>query len=133
MNSFLAYALLQVPDIAAAALVLALAVGWDWLSWRWAAGLFAAWVVKDFALYPALRKTFRLSRLGREALIGARAVVEVALAPRGQVRVAGELWRAQAVGSAESIPPGTRVIVRDLRGLTLFVEAEADAEGPSGG
>lgn len=123
MSAFWAYALLQLPDILAVALVLALLVGWDSLSAGWAVALWVTWVVKDFALYPALRGTFRLSAVGREALIGARGVVEVPLAPRGQVRVSGELWRAQAV-EATPLPAGTRVVIRGLRGLTLVVEAE---------
>jgi membrane protein implicated in regulation of membrane protease activity len=59
------------------------------------------------------------ARVGAETLIGARAEVETACHPEGQVRVQGELWGARCDSGAE---PGdaVRVVARD--GLTLLVE-----------
>jgi membrane protein implicated in regulation of membrane protease activity len=53
---------------------------------------------------------------GAEALIGQIAVV----ATPTQVRVAGELWSAR---SADELLPGAEVVVRDVDGLTLVVDA----------
>lgn len=124
-KTFWAYVLLQTPDILLAAVALWFLVRWGWLSVGWALGLFAVWVAKDVALYPVVRDTFRRSPVGSEGLIGARGIVGMRLAPRGEVHVAGELWRAQSVRSGEAISAGTPVVVRAVRGLTLLVEAEA--------
>ena len=42
----------------------------------------------------------------------------------GQVRVGSSVWSAQSADGS-IIPPDTRVIVRDIRGVRLIVEAEA--------
>ena len=59
---------------------------------------------------------------GWEELIGEAGEVRVALAPAGQVFVAGALWRARAPDDAEIVPVGARVRVREIDGLTLLVE-----------
>lgn len=61
----------------------------------------------------------RRSVVGAEALIGRVAVVAADCMPEGQVRVAGELWRARCAGGAAA---GDEVVVRELDGLTLVVE-----------
>jgi membrane-bound serine protease (ClpP class) len=60
-------------------------------------------------------------RAGAETLIGARAEVAAPCEPLGQIRVAGELWRARCergAGRGETV----RIVGRD--GLTLLVEPE---------
>ena len=61
----------------------------------------------------------RRPQVGAETLIGADAVVVTPCRPRGQVRVAGELWDAVCEAGAET---GAEVRVVDRRGLTLVVE-----------
>ena len=61
----------------------------------------------------------RRPQVGAETLIGADAVVVTPCRPRGQVRVAGELWDAVCEAGAEA---GAEVRVVDRRGLTLVVE-----------
>ena len=57
--------------------------------------------------------------VGTETLVGRSAVVSTDCMPDGQVRVAGEIWRARCdVGAGI----GTDVVVREVRGLTLVVE-----------
>lgn len=56
--------------------------------------------------------------VGVEALIGARASVVSACRPRGQVRVAGELWQATCESGAD---PGDVVRVVSVEGLELVV------------
>jgi membrane-bound serine protease (ClpP class) len=63
----------------------------------------------------------RRIQAGAETLIGARAEVVSACAPIGQVRVAGELWRARCERGAE---PGTAVRIVGRDDLTLLVEPE---------
>jgi membrane-bound serine protease (ClpP class) len=70
------------------------------------------------------------ARGGTADLIGAAGTVRVPLDPIGQVHVAGELWRARAVGDAR-IPPGTRVRVREAQGLTLTVEPIPEDREPT--
>jgi membrane protein implicated in regulation of membrane protease activity len=61
----------------------------------------------------------RRAVVGAEALVGRRAVVVADCMPEGQVRVAGELWRATCRGGAAA---GDEVIVAAIDGLTLEVE-----------
>jgi membrane-bound serine protease (ClpP class) len=56
---------------------------------------------------------------GVENLIGATGEVTAALAPVGQIRVLGELWKARA---SSNVPLGTPVRVVALHGLILDVE-----------
>ena len=68
-----------------------------------------------------------VSPYAKERLVGELAQVTVRLAPRGEVRVAGETWTAElrSGGSAEI---GERVRVADLSQLGLVVEPAASAE-----
>lgn len=64
----------------------------------------------------------RRSVVGAEALNGRVGIVTADCMPEGQVRVAGELWRARCAGGAAA---GDEVVVRGLDGLTLLVEPAA--------
>jgi membrane-bound serine protease (ClpP class) len=60
----------------------------------------------------------RRASVGPETLVGRRAVAVTALAPRGQVRLEGELWAAV---SDEPVESGDEVVVERVEGLTLVV------------
>lgn len=60
----------------------------------------------------------RAPAVGVETLVGRRAVVAVACRPEGQVRVAGELWRARC---AEGADAGSQVEIVSVDGLVLAV------------
>ena len=60
----------------------------------------------------------RRAAVGVETLVGRTAVVVTACRPRGQVRVAGELWQAECADGAD---PGARVDVVAVHGLLLTV------------
>ena len=60
----------------------------------------------------------RRARVGVETLVGRSAVVVSALAPLGQVKLAGELWQAR---SESRIEAGAEVVVKAVDGLTLVV------------
>ena len=59
------------------------------------------------------------ARVGAETLIGETAEVVTRCAPLGQVRLQGEIWRAQCEEGAD---PGEQVRVLGLEELTLVVE-----------
>lgn len=71
-------------------------------------------------IYLVARAHARRPKTGREALIGARAVVRRALEPEGLVFVEGELWRARSLSG--SIPAGQLVRIVGMEGLVLLVE-----------
>jgi membrane-bound serine protease (ClpP class) len=71
------------------------------------------------AVYRSLR---RRPTVGGDAMIGQLATVSHELAPRGTVELLGELWRAELVdGTPQPLPPGRRVQVVSVDGLTLKV------------
>ncbi len=91
----------------------------------WAAGtLVVAWALKDAVLYPFLRTAYeRDSRRVIERLVGLEGIAIEPLAPRGYVRVRGELWLAEPSTTDAEIPQGHEVTVDDVRGTTLLVSA----------
>jgi membrane protein implicated in regulation of membrane protease activity len=62
----------------------------------------------------------RKPKVGVETLVGAPATVITACRPRGQVRVAGEIWAATCAAGAD---PGDVVRVVSVDGLALVVAA----------
>lgn len=87
---------------------------WSWL----AVGLGAGWEIAETVLIVRWSQR-RRPVVGAEALVGRRAVIAADCMPEGQVRVAGELWRARCAGGATA---GDEVVVREVDGLTLVVE-----------
>jgi membrane protein implicated in regulation of membrane protease activity len=87
--------------------------------WGWVAVIVAAVIdvveTVVFLWWSKRRKT----AVGAETLVGRRAVVVRALAPRGQVKLDGEVWEARAPLEVES---GAEVVVTGLDGLVLDVE-----------
>ncbi|HTN38871.1 MAG TPA: NfeD family protein [Arachidicoccus sp.] len=61
---------------------------------------------------------------GASALIGETAIAVDALEPKGQVLVLGELWTA--IATSGHIQPGQKVIIKEMRDLTLFVEGQTN-------
>lgn len=61
----------------------------------------------------------RRAQVGAEALVGLEGVALGALEPDGQVRVAGEIWRAR---STAPVSAGGCVRVMAVEALTLVVE-----------
>lgn len=87
--------------------------------WSWAAvALGACWEIAETVLLVRWSQR-RRAAVGAEALVGRRAFVAADCMPEGQVRVAGELWRARCAGRASA---GDEVVVREVEGLTLVVE-----------
>ena len=86
-----------------------------------AVGLPVAWFVKDMALYPLLRSAYEVDDTPPIArLIGRVGTTAQRPAPRGSVRVRGELWRAEADAGA-AVEPDAAVEVIGAAGMTLRV------------
>lgn len=122
------YLVLQIPGLVLFVAALMLIGRWvdlpGWLFWV----LIVGWVAKDLALFPFVRKAYEPHH-GENPMLGARGVAEDRLAPSGYVRIAGELWRAEAAEGGRAIERGETVRVRAVRGLTLIVEPEAERTG----
>lgn len=69
-----------------------------------------------FGLWYAKR---RRPAVGVEALVGKTGVAATNLWPEGQVRIAGEIWRARCDRGCDL---GSKVVVRSVEGLTLVVD-----------
>jgi membrane protein implicated in regulation of membrane protease activity len=105
-----------------AALVLLLLGHYQMISFSGALICFAAWMLKDWILYPWLKSAYEVStRTGSKALIGYKGVTESHLAPEGLIRVRGELWRAVASPRDLTIRTGIAVEIIDANGMTVFV------------
>jgi membrane-bound serine protease (ClpP class) len=81
-------------------------------------------VITLILLRVALQAHRRKAVTGDAGMVDSIGVAESDLAPEGKVFVHGELWVARA---ATPIPKGTRVRVREVRGLTLWVEPDSQS------
>jgi membrane-bound serine protease (ClpP class) len=61
----------------------------------------------------------RTATVGVDALVGKTGVAVGQLWPEGQVKIGGEIWKARCAGGCD---PGTEVVVRAVKGLTLEVD-----------
>ncbi|HEY7729603.1 MAG TPA: NfeD family protein [Gaiellaceae bacterium] len=78
--------------------------------------------IAETALFLWWSKRRRTS-VGIETLVGRRAVAVSRLAPRGQVKLDGEIWEAR---SDEPVDAGAELVVRRVDGLVLGVEPAGD-------
>jgi membrane protein implicated in regulation of membrane protease activity len=123
-RTFVRYVALQTPGW-----LLAAVVAW-WLAARagvaaWLTALgWALFVLKDFALYPWLREAYAVGDPDAAVLlVGRTGHARERLHPTGYVRIGAELWRAELAPGCAPIEAGARVVVREVRGLTLIVES----------
>lgn len=87
--------------------------------WGWVAVPVAAAIdVAETAFFVRWSKR-RRAAVGAETLVGRTAVVVRTLAPRGQVKLDGEVWEARAPAD---VLPGDEVVVTGRDGLVLEVE-----------
>ncbi len=127
VSAFRRYVLLQVPGWLVAIVVLYWLHGSFGLPFHWAAGIYAAYVVKDFLLYPFLRRAYEEgAHSGTASLVGETGIVTQAIDPAGYIRVRGELWQARTP-DARRIPKGASVRVKSAAGMVLMVEKESAA------
>jgi membrane protein implicated in regulation of membrane protease activity len=79
------------------------------------------WIAKDLLAYPMMRQYYR-SMPSEQRIVGAAGVALSALAPRGFVRVGGEIWQAEVAAEIGTVAEGSHVRVREIQGLLLLVE-----------
>jgi membrane-bound serine protease (ClpP class) len=75
-----------------------------------------------FLITMGLRAQRSKPASGANAMIGQTAVTLGELDPRGQVSILGEIWKA--VSLKGKIPGKEKVIVKEIKDLTLYVEPE---------
>jgi membrane-bound serine protease (ClpP class) len=68
--------------------------------------------------YLVIKSQRRKSALGNTGMIGVTGEVIERIAPRGKIRVHGEIWAAK---SDETIEPGENAVVRSVEGLEVSV------------
>lgn len=126
MPTFIKYLLFQIPQWMVLALFLWFLIDRTAVSGWAGIGFFMFWVVKDFAIYPFVRRAYANSaKTGTEQLIGGKGVARERLAPEGYIKIQGELWKARTTG--EPIPRDSAVRVTAAQGMTLLVDAEDGA------
>jgi membrane protein implicated in regulation of membrane protease activity len=117
------YLLLQIPELALVMVVLTLAYEWEWLSRTSLALVFAAWIVKEIAMFFLVRKALAPREGGStHDPLGEVGIAHEGLDDEAYVRLGHELWRARRAPGASAIPPGEAVRVVGLEGLTVLVE-----------
>ncbi|HUK44921.1 MAG TPA: NfeD family protein [Gaiellaceae bacterium] len=106
-------------------LIVVLILALIFLPWPWSLAVIALAAVLELSLwfFGVRYSRRRRAQVGVQTMIGTLGEAVTALAPRGQVKVDGEIWEAEAAGSARA---GDTVRVTGVHGLTLDVEkAEA--------
>ncbi len=122
MTVFWRYWLLQIPGWGVLIVALFAANRYLGLSPLWAAVIFAAWFLKDWAIYPMLKNHYRFRvKPPSDSLVGRRATAKEALRPTGYVLLRGELWLAELVRGEGPVVAGEEVTVEAVEGLTLRV------------
>jgi membrane-bound ClpP family serine protease len=123
MRTIIRYLLFQIPEWILLAVVLWFLTRNTPLNFWPAVWFLAFWIVKDFAIYPYVRRAYEnTAKTGSEALIGGKGIAHERIAPEGYIRIHGELWKARTTG--EEIARHAVVDVTDARGLLLFVKEE---------
>ncbi|MFP4397546.1 MAG: NfeD family protein, partial [Desulfonatronovibrio sp.] len=124
----LVYALLQVPGYFFLGIILGFAFERNWISGFTVWAVILAWAAKDVLLYPLYRNALNPGSQNIIArLYGSTAIVRVALDPVGQVALRGEIWQARSL-DRDVIDPGTKVVVKGNKGLTLEVARKEEQE-----
>ncbi|NJB67980.1 membrane-bound serine protease (ClpP class) [Desulfobaculum xiamenense] len=84
-----------------------------------------AGIIIGAGLYLIARAQRLAPRLGPQTLKGQTGTVRTWHSTEGQILIRGEIWSAHSA-SAQDLPPGQRVTVVDLDGLTLIVEPKGE-------
>jgi membrane-bound serine protease (ClpP class) len=73
-----------------------------------------------FVVYKVAQARRMQVKAGPEGLVGKVGTVILALAPTGEVRIEGQIWRAESIGA--EVKEGEQVEIVDRKGLTLKVK-----------
>ena len=91
------------------------------IEWTLAILLVIIAVILGWIFYAGVKAQFNRVKTGREALIGAKGIAATDLKPKGEVRVLGEFWEANA--KDPPIVVGQAVEVVGMEGMVLVVKA----------
>lgn len=120
----------QLPGWILVAGALLAAVRWWQLAESIAWLLLALFVSKDLVMFRFVRRAYEPSTgEGVRSLLGSNVVAHEALTPSGYVRVGSELWRAE-LREGGTAPPGSRLRVVELSGMTLTVDLVEEEPSP---
>lgn len=86
-----------------------------------ALAIVGALIAMDLVLFPRRRHYYESERPDKR-MLGELGIAATDLAPRGFVRVHGELWQARALRHEQTIREGDRLRVREVHGLELIVD-----------
>lgn len=121
------YFLLQLPGIAAFALILILVRHWMGLPAYLAWALLGIWVGKDILLFPILWRFYDPDQYpDRFRMIGRKGFTLSRLEPEGHVLVKGERWQAVVCEGQSPIEQGREIRVEAINGLKLKVRPCAE-------
>ncbi|TYO98919.1 NfeD-like partner-binding protein [Geothermobacter ehrlichii] len=125
-QTFVKYALLQIPGTLLLVLVLLVIDRFTPLPSSWFWGILLLWLAKEAVLFPLTWRSYQSETAGAEPPVGRTAEVIVPLDPEGTVRVGGELWQARCrdggrIGTGEQV----RILARE--GMMLQVERKEDS------
>src|SRR5579863_2507021 len=84
-------------------------------------------LITAFLMTIALKARRNKVVTGAQGLVGETGIAQTALSPQGKVFVHGELWDAVA---STALPVGQLVVVRQVDGLTLQVDAISVPQSP---
>jgi membrane-bound serine protease (ClpP class) len=73
-----------------------------------------------FVVYKVAQARRMKVKSGPEGLVGKVGTVILALTPKGEVRMEGQIWRAESIGA--EVKEGEQVEIVDRKGLTLKVK-----------
>ena len=76
-----------------------------------------------FVVYKVAQARRMKVKAGPEELVGKVGTVISNLAPKGEVRIEGQIWRAESIGA--EVKEGEQVEIVDRKGLTLKVKPKA--------
>lgn len=128
MRTFTRYLIVQAPGWLLVGACLLLFWPRTGLSPWVAVAVFAAWMAKDFLLYPFVRVAYEGSKSPAEQMIGRQGVARENLDPTGYVEVGGELWHAEVDANERRIAKGVPVRIKAVSGLTVYVTRDGDGQ-----
>ena len=130
---FLVEALLPTGGLVGLLGIVAFVAGGILLDVPWPVIVVVVLAIAAFGVFLG-RKVYSAHRQDRvmtgwEELIGGVGEIRVALDPVGQIFIQGALWQARVADGMAPVPPGARVRVCEVDGLTLDVEPAPEAQG----
>ncbi len=120
---FLIYSLYQVPGLVIIILILAVVSRWTTLPGWVIAVVVASWILENIIMFPLVWRAYdRRNSMHVSTLVGTTGVAHGRLAPKGYIRVRGELWKATVTGDDPFIEKDSVVQIVGMEGLGLLVK-----------